>query len=173
MGRNCPVRLVLASWIVNLSWPRAVAALALIGCVVGCASSATRPAARPPSRDPRTVAALLKIATVFNDDYDSGSYGPVYDRWDARSKAIISRAQYILRHTECPTSPTSARVQSAHPGPDGEWLVSYIADGVQLTDYWFYDNGRWEFDLPLSNPSSVALYKLPSKQYVAQLGCAH
>ena len=55
--------------------------------------------------DPRTAAALLKIAAVFNNDYDDGDYGPVYDRWDARSQAIITRADYIRRHTECPSSP--------------------------------------------------------------------
>jgi hypothetical protein len=38
------------------------------------------PAAAVPARDLRTAAALLKIATVFNDDYDSGMYGPVWDR---------------------------------------------------------------------------------------------
>jgi hypothetical protein len=29
------------------------------------------------------------------------------------------------------------------------------------------------FDLPLSNPGSVSFYKLPGKQYIAQLGCSH
>jgi hypothetical protein len=118
---------------------------------------------------------LLKIATVFNDDYNQGVYGPVYDRWDARSRALISRADYIRRHTECPTSPTSTRVDSAEPGPHGAWLVSYAVSGAEarLTDYWFYVNGSWVFDLPLSNPSSVHLYKLSAPQYLAALGCSH
>jgi len=121
------------------------------------------------------VTALLKIATVFNDDYDSGVYGPVYNHWDARSKAIISRAEYIRRHTECPTSPTSAHVESARPGPHGAWLVSYVISGAEarLTDYWFYVDGRWEFDLPLSNPTSVHLYRLSGSRYLAALGCSH
>lgn len=155
---------------------RVVAALAVTACLAGCAASATRstsPAPTAPARDPHTAAALLRIAAVFNNDYDGGKYGPVYDRWDPRSKALISRAQYILRHTECPTSPTTARVESAHAGPDGAWLVRYVADGVQFVDYWYYLNGRWEFDLPLSNPSAVSLYKLPAKEYLTQLGCSH
>lgn len=119
------------------------------------------------------MTALLNIATVFNDDYDSGVYGPVYDRWDARSKAIISRAEYIRRHTQCPSAPVLARVESARSGPDGAWLVSYAIGGAQLTDYWFYVDGRWLFDLPLSNPTSVSLYKLSGQAYVAALGCAH
>jgi hypothetical protein len=131
--------------------------------------------AKPLTRDPTTAAALLKIATVFNNDYDSGVYGPVYDRWDARSKAIISRAEYIRRHTECPSAPTTAHVENAQRGPQGAWLVRYVISGAeaQLTDYWFYVDGRWVFDLPLSNPSSVSLYKLSAQQYVVTLGCSH
>ena len=129
---------------------------------------------RPVTRDPATAAALLRIATVFNNDYDSGVYGPVYDRWDAR-KAIISRAEYIRRHTECPSAPITAHVENAQPGPRGEWLVRYVISGAeaQLTDYWFYVDGRWVFDLPLSNPSSVSLYKLSAQQFVVTLGCSH
>lgn len=141
----------------------------------GCTAQASRPAARPSAvvRDPRTAAALLKIATVFNDDYDSGVYGPVWDRWDARSQAIITRADYIRRHTECPDSPQSVRVEDARQGPRGAWVVDYEAAGVQLHDYWFYTAGRWAFDLVLSNPDSVKLYRLTPQQYVATMNCAH
>ena len=141
----------------------------------GCTVQASRPAARPPaaSRDPKTAAALLSIATVFNDDYDTGVYGPVWDRWDARSQALIGRADYISRHTECPDSPQSVRVEAARPGPGGAWIVDYDAAGVQLHDYWFYVAGRWVFDLVLSNPDSVRLYRLTPQQYVAELNCTH
>jgi hypothetical protein len=126
-----------------------------------------------PGPDPHTTAALLAIARVFNEDYDRGSYGPVWDRWDSRSQAIIPRADYIQRHTECPDSPQSVQVEGARPGPGGAWIVDYETGGVQLRDYWFYQHGRWVFDLPLSNPSSVALYRLSPQKYVAELGCAH
>jgi hypothetical protein len=141
----------------------------------GCAGQSSRSAARPPAaaRDPRTAAALLKLATVFNNDYDRGVYGPVWDRWDARSQAVISRADYIRRHTECPDSPQSVTVEDASPGPGGAWIVDYDAGGVQLRDYWFYVDGRWVFDLLLSNPDAVKLYRLSPRQYVAALGCAH
>lgn len=151
---------------------------ALLGMAVlaaGCAAQAA-PAPRHSSAaapEPRTAAALLKIATVFNNDYDSGKYGPVYDRWDARSRAIITRADYIRRHTECPSGPQASRTEDAQPGPDGAWLVDYRIAGVHLTDYWFYVHGRWEFDLPLSNPGAAKLYKLPAQQYIKALGCAH
>jgi hypothetical protein len=124
-------------------------------------------------RDSHTAAALLQIATVFNNDYDNGIYGSAYDRWDARSQAIISKAEYVHRHTECPTAPTAAHVESAWPGPHGVWLVRYAIGGVQLTDYWFYVDGRWLFDLVLSNPSAVSLYKLSGPQYLKALGCSH
>jgi hypothetical protein len=148
----------------------AVAALA-----AGCSAQASRPAARPsvPAGDPRTVAALVKVAAVFNDEYDGGDYGPVWDRWDARSQAVIARADYVRRHAECRTSPQSARVEDARPGPGGAWIVDYEVSGVQLHDYWFYVRGRWAFDLLLSNPDSVTLYRLTPRQYLAALGCAH
>ena len=57
------------------------------------ASSPT--ASLPP--DPSTVPALLKIAAALNHDYDTGEYGLVYARWDARSQAIVTRADYIQR----------------------------------------------------------------------------
>ena len=141
----------------------------------GCSAHAGRPAAvQPaPAGDPRTTEALLKIATVFNNDYDSGNYGQVYDRWDARSQAIITRADYMRRHAECPSSPQTARTEDASPGPGGAWLVDYEIGGVQLRDYWFYVRGRWVFDLVLSNPSSVRLYKLTPQQYARALGCGH
>lgn len=154
----------------RLAMMAAVAALA-----VGCTAHAVRPAARlpVPARDPRTAAALLEIATVFNDEYDGGVYGPVWDRWDVRSQAVIARADYVRRHTECRTSPQSARVEDARPGQGGAWIVDYEISGVQLHDYWFYVRGRWVFDLVLSNPDSVRLYRLTPQQYIAELGCAH
>jgi hypothetical protein len=134
---------------------------------------AAAPAApRPP--DPRTASALLKIATVFNDDYDSGDYGPVYVRWDARSQAIISRAQYIKRHHDCPSAPhAAASVESATPGPHGAWLVDYEIGGQRLTDYWFYVHRHWLFDLVLSNPGSVRLYRMTPQAYATAVGCSH
>jgi|SRR5579859_6790092 len=126
------------------------------------------------TRDPRTAAALLKIATVFNREYDNGDYGPVYDRWDARSQAIITRAGYIRRHADCPSvSHAAAHVESATPGPHGAWLVDYEIGGQRLTDYWFYVHGRWVFDLVLSNPDAVRLYKLSPQRYVKAVGCSH
>jgi hypothetical protein len=77
------------------------------------------------------------------------------------------------RCTECPSSPQAARVEDTSPGPSGAWLVDYEISGVQLRDYWFYVRGRWVFDLVLSNPDAVRLYKLSSGQYVKAIGCSH
>lgn len=153
-----------------------VLAAAVAVLAAGCTMQSGRPGTPQATvtRDPRTAAALLKIATVFNDDYDDGEYGPVYDRWDARSQAIITRAGYIRRHRECPSdSRALSRTESVNPrGPHKAWLVYYEIGGEQLTDYWFYVHRRWVFDLLLSNPDAVKLYRMTPQHYVAALGCA-
>jgi hypothetical protein len=151
-------------------------AVAVVLFTAGCAAGAVHPAASAPPLppDPHTASALLKIATAFNHDYDTGEYGPVYARWDARSQAIIGRADYIGRHRDCPSgSHTLSQTESVSPGPHAAWLVHYEIGGQQLTDYWFYIRRRWVFDLVLSNPDAVRLYRMTPSQYVAALGCAH
>jgi hypothetical protein len=125
--------------------------------------------------DSHTASALLKIAAAFNHDYDTGDYGPVYARWDARSQAVITRADYIKRHKDCPSgSQTLSQTESASAGgPHGAWLVYYEIGGQQLTDYCFYVHHRWVFDLMLSNPGAVKLYRTSPSQYAAALGCNH
>jgi hypothetical protein len=66
-----------------------------------------------------------------------------------------------------------SQTESASPGPHGAWLVHYQIGGQQLTDYWFYVHHRWVFDLVLSNPGAVKLYRMSPQQYVAALGCNH
>jgi hypothetical protein len=150
----------------------AAAALFAAGCTADPGHTAASPAPLPP--DQRTASALLKIATRFNHEYDSGDYGPVYARWDARSQAIITRADYIRRHQACPGAPRAPSVtESADPGPHGAWLVHYEIGGQQLTDYWFYVHRRWVFDLALSNPSAVTLYHMSPRRYAATIGCSH
>ena len=157
---------------------RAVITIVLAAVTVGCGSQASHRAAPVPSpsvtpHDPHTAAALLEIATVFINDYDGGRYGPTYDRWDARSQAVITRADYIKRHTDCLSAPQAARTEDATQGTGGAWLVDYEIDGVQLRDYWFYQGGRWVFDLILSNPDSAQLYKMTPQQYAAAQSCGH
>jgi hypothetical protein len=102
-------------------------------------------AAGSPLSDPYTAAALLQIAMAFNHDYDTGDYGPVYGRWDARSQAIITQADYVQRHRECPSgSRILSQTEDVSPGgPHGTWLVHYEIGGQQLTDYWFYVGHRF------------------------------
>jgi len=156
----------------------AVTTVAAAWLAVGCtASTATHPAmsvaSLPPS--PHSASALLKIARVFNHDYDTGDYGPVYARWDPRSQAIITRADYLARHQDCPGgSHALSQTESVSPGgPHGSWLVHYQIGGQQLTDYWFYIHDRWVFDLVLSNPQAVKLYRMTPHQYAVAIGCNH
>jgi hypothetical protein len=95
-GSDLPSRLwVMENLLRGLFVAIAVAAVVLLaaGCTAGAGHPAASPAPLPP--DPHTTSALPKIATAFNHDYDAGDYGPVYGRWDARSQAIITRADYI------------------------------------------------------------------------------
>jgi hypothetical protein len=155
----------------------AMAVVATAALAAGCTASATghpeaSAASLPP--DPHTASALLKIASAFNHDYDTGDYGPVYARWDARSQAIISRADYIRRHRDCPSAAhVASQTESVSPGPHGAWLVHYQIGGQQLIDYWFYVRRRWVFDLVLSNPDAVKLYRMSPQQYASAVGCAH
>ena len=89
-------------------------------CTVGAGHPAATPAPLP--ADPHTASALLKIAAAFNHDYDTGDFGPVYARWDARSQAIIGRADYVQRHKDCPSgslAPSQTESVSAG-GPLGD-----------------------------------------------------
>jgi hypothetical protein len=162
---NLVLRLIIAIVV-------AAAVLFAAGCTVGTAHPAASPAPLP--ADPHTTVALLKIATAFNHDYDTGDYGPVYARWDARSQAIITRADYIRRHKDCASgSHTLSQTESVSQGGlDGAWLVHYEIGGQQLTDYRFYVHRRWVFDLVLSNPAAVKLYRMSPQQYAATTAVA-
>jgi hypothetical protein len=160
----------------------AILLLLLLAAVSACSAPARHDASAPssprgtpatsPGPDPKTAAALIRIAQVFNTDYGNNIDGPVWDRWDARSQAVISRADYIRRHVECSAGPQPpAHVESATPGPHGAWLVGYEISGIQFTDYWYYVNRRWVFDLILSNPAAAQQYRLPFAQYAAATGC--
>jgi hypothetical protein len=147
----------------------ALGVLSLNACAgTGPATPGTSAAAHG---DPRTTQALLRIARRFNDDYSANRVGAVYDRWDARSRTIITRAAYVRRHRECHTNPGPATVEGATRAGRW-WLVRYSISGTGLTDYWRYEHGRWVFDLFRSNPGAVRLYRLPGPQYLAAVGCA-
>jgi hypothetical protein len=141
--------------------------------LTACGATSERPSHTASSTHPdaQTKQALLQIARQFNDEYAANNAAAVYSRWDARSRTVIDRAEYIRRHRECPTAPGAATVQGVvHAGH--WWLVHYSISGAGLTDYWSYDHGRWMFDLVRSNPEAVRLYRLPAAKYFAAVGCA-
>ena len=123
-------------------------------------------------RDPRTSSALLRIARTFNNDFQENKDAAVYARWDAASRAVISRAAYIRRHLECPSTPhVKVDTWGVSLGPGGAWLVHYSIGGQQFTDWWYYVRGRFVFDLPRSNPSAVALYEAPPARQATHAVC--
>lgn len=148
----------------------AITTATLAGC--GTLTRPTAPSGRRINQvDPRTTAALLAIAVTFNRNYSDNRDGQVWDRWDTASQAIITRANYVLRHTECQTAPGPATVEGANPTSNGYWQVHYSISGYQFTDYWHYQNHQWRFNLALSNPSAVKLYRLPFSAYASAIGC--
>jgi hypothetical protein len=148
-------------------------ALAAGFLMAGCAVSgiSVSPHSSSITADPETGQALLRIAIQFNHNYAANRDGLVYDRWDASSRMIISRAQYVRRHVLCPTAPDEAIVESASPAAGGYWRVRYSIGGVHLIDYWHYVHGQWRFCLTRSNPDAVKLYKLPFAAYAKAVGC--
>lgn len=136
-------------------------------------STATdQPVPGPAATDPDRVSALLRIAQTFNDDYDNGDFGAAYDRWDARSRKLISRADYIRRHLSCaPATGQHALVEGASRAGRA-WHVRYELGGVQLVDTWYYQAHRWVFDIISSNPDAARLYQLPFRDYAAAVGCS-
>lgn len=145
-------------------------ALAVIPLALGgCHSTASGHAEH---RERHTVAALLRIARQFNADYAANDDGPVYDRFDRASRAVIRKSAYLARHRECPSAPGAATIEGASPASGGEVAVRYSISGTLLTDYWHYVGGHWRFDLLRSNPEAVHLYRLAPARYFAAVGCA-
>lgn len=145
-----------------------VVALALVLALATACGSTVPSASR---RDPHTVAALLKIARRFNANYSANRDGATYDRFDAASRAVIGRAEYVRRHKECPDAPGPSIVLGATRVAGGYWAVRYSISGTPLTDYWHYVGGHWRFSLVRSNPGAVTLYRLPAHRYFVALGC--
>ena len=165
-----PVRRWLAAGALVLAGGVAGAACSSPGGQAGPATGAARPAAAP--RDPRTKAALLRIARALNNDYQQNRDAAVYARWDGPSRAIISEATYVQRHHQCPNTPNvPVDTWGVSNGPGGAWLVHYSIEGQQFTDWWYYVRGRFVFDLARSNPSAVALYRASPAQYAKDVGC--
>ena len=124
------------------------------------------------SAEPDTAAQLSLVATQFNHDYQVGDMGAVWDRYDARSRAVISRTRDIRWHQECPTSPGAATTTDVVQQSGGWWMVDYTIDGVMLHDYWHQEDGRWRFSLARSNPTSVALYSSSFQTFARAVGCS-
>ncbi|MEO9181533.1 MAG: hypothetical protein ABI298_07780 [Acidimicrobiales bacterium] len=144
-----------------------------LGLTVVVANVLTSPSTSSRFVDPHSRQALLKIAQQFNDNYAANRDGLVFDRWDAQSQSVITRAEYIRRHRECPAGLEAGTVESATRSLNEYWKIDYVISGTRLTDYWHYVRGRWLFDLPRSNPTAVHLYRLPAHKYFVSVDCPH
>jgi hypothetical protein len=111
----------------------ATAVLAAAGCTAATAHPAASVAPLPP--DPQTASALLKIAAAFNHDYDTGDYGPVYARWDARSQAIITRADLPQAAQGLPQRPADAVAdRKCQPGRPARDVAGALRDQRPVAD---------------------------------------
>jgi hypothetical protein len=63
--------------------------------------------------------------------------------------------------------PPAASPAPLPPDPRTQAALLRIATG-----YWFYVRHRWVFDLVLSNPDAVWLYRMSPQRYAAAVGCA-
>ncbi len=122
--------------------------------------------------EPTTSTELVRVATSFDHDYQFNIDGPTWDRFDPASQALISRANYIRWHQECPASPGPATVLRATRLAGGWWRVDYEIGAVVLHDYWHQIDGRWRFSLVRSNPSAAALYASTFANFVRATGCS-
>ena len=123
------------------------------------------------SREPATASGLVGVARVFEHDYQHNLDGPVWDRFDGPSRALITRAQYVRWHRECPVSSGAATVRDATRLSGGWWQVDYEIGAVSLRDYWHQVAGRWRFSLVRSNPSAAALYSSSFADFARASGC--
>lgn len=127
---------------------------------------------RSTSRQPATASELLRVASVFERDYQHNVDAPVWDLFDGPSRALISRAQYVRWHHDCPTTSGDATVLDATPLARGWWRVDYEIGGVRLRDYWHQVAGQWRFSLVRSNPAAAALYVSSFADFARANGCA-
>jgi hypothetical protein len=121
--------------------------------------------------EPVSAGELTRVATQFNDDFQVNDVGPVWDRFDAQSQAVIPRARYLRWHQECPTSPGVATTLGVRRVSGGWWVMDYSIGGVVLHDYWHQVQGHWRFNLVRSNPSAVSLYSSNFTNYARASGC--
>ncbi|MBW4029768.1 MAG: hypothetical protein HIU57_03700 [Acidobacteria bacterium] len=143
--------------------------LVVLVAVMVILSLTSRPS---PSSEAATARGLVHVATQFEHDYQHNVDGPVWDRFDDASRALITRARYVQWHRSCPTSPVDATILNASPLSKGWWAVTYEISGVMLRDYWHRVAGQWRFSLVRSNPTSAVLYASTFANFARVNGCA-
>ncbi len=122
--------------------------------------------------EPATAAALTRVATQFNHDYQTNDVGPVWERFDDASRALITEVRYLRWHHECPASPGPATTLGVTRAAGGWWIVEYSIGGVRLHDYWHRQHGAWRFSLVRSNPAAARAYESTFAHFALLNGCA-
>lgn len=150
-------------------------ALAWIVIVLALSSCTSKQPAASPSPTPLALGAeplsaqqLKAFSVVHFGAFSSGDWGAVWDDFDAPSKAVVTRAEYIHRLTECskydPNRGKRAVVQGVADNHDGTWSVVVRYGNLQITFPARYENGHWRFIL---NDAARAAMRMRFDRYIA------
>jgi hypothetical protein len=85
----------------------------------------------------------------------------------------VSRATRLILAITAAAVLAGCSAGTAHPAASRHRCHRIRVPRRPCTDYWFYAHRRWAFDLVLSNPDAVKLYRLSPQQYVVAVGCDH
>jgi hypothetical protein len=145
-------------------------------CLLAACSSKATPtvASSSPSAtadlgaEPVSAQQLKAAAQVHFNSYGTGDWAAVWDDLDAPSKAVVTRAEYVRRLTECsrydPNRGKPATVEGVVDNHDGTWSVIVRIANLRLTFPARYESGHWRFVLP---PPSRAAMRLRFDRYIA------
>jgi hypothetical protein len=154
-----------------------MAVLVLALTLGACASKSAVGPSSSPAAEPKTAQELESVAQLHFDSFSAGDYGSYWDDFDAASKAVISRSDYVQRLKTCmqsdPNKSAPFTVQRVSQNGDGTWtvVVRYTRNQTtfQTTFPAVYDNGRWRFAFTADARRAM---QMPLSQYLATQ-CRH
>ncbi|WP_327587027.1 hypothetical protein OHA25_08450 [Nonomuraea sp. NBC_00507] len=122
----------------------AAAATSPAGKPSAAPSAAASPSPKPVQ--PRTQAAVRKVAEQAFDAYGAGEYGEFWDMWTSQAKKVVSRKDYVRRFRLCPSAAQGLRWQIQKVTISGARASVRAVRSILVQTYTFaYQGGRWRF----------------------------
>jgi hypothetical protein len=157
---------------------RKIASIALALLVVaGCSSNqtaeppiaggTTAPVTQPQAAEPRTEAAVRRVAQEEVDSFAAGEYGAAWDLWSARGKKAISRPDYERLFELCPSPVDGVRftIEKITMAPGGNSAkVRYSLLATLVSFDFVYEAGRWRF---VPAPEAMREYRIGDVKKIA------